>query len=387
MIHFALRILSRSSAICGLALIGFLSLGNMADGKEAVPACTSGIDENQATKTSEEPVPSTDKLTVDLSLKVSGSTVNFSAERDLSKGLTDAANLKKKAKLAIKPLRDVQQEITNLEGRMLQAHQQMVGLNAQLANVNDVASNNRLVGAINTLQGQITLAEKSLETLKAREISARSNLNNAREEFVQQVLDLGSLSVQLTKAYESSADSPEVQASLKKLREDTGKDLTLQPSSTVQSLQRKLAELQASVQTERIPLRRDDKTFYASVVINGKHTAEMVVDTGASLVSLPYELAVSMGLKPEARDKQILLTIADGSTITAHLKTIQSVRVGTFVVENVECAVLGPEAVEAHPLLGMSFLGEFQFHLDAAAGTLGLTQIESDSPAAAKRRK
>jgi len=387
MIHFGFRIASCRSAISRLVMIGLLSLGDTTFGQEVIPACSSGIDENQAKEASEETAPSSEKLAVDLSLKVSGSNVIFAAEKDFSKGLTEAASLKKKAKLAIKPLRDTQQEITNLEGRMLQAHQQMVGLNAQLANVNDVASNNRLVGAINTLQGQITLAEKSLETLKAREITARSNLNNAREEFVQQVLDLGNLSVQLTKAYESSGNSPEVQASLKKLREDTGKDLTLQPSPAVQSLQRKLAELQTSVQTERITLRRDDNTFYASVVINGKHTAEMVVDTGASLISLPYELAVSMGLKPEARDKQVLLTLADGRSITAHIKTIESVRVGTFVVEDVECAVLGPEAVEAHPLLGMSFLGEFQFHLDAAAGTLGLTQIESDSPAASKRRK
>jgi len=160
----------------------------------------------------------------------------------------------------------------------------------------------------------------------------------------------------------------------------------LQPSSSLQSQQRKLTELEESIQTEKIALRRDGNTFFASVVINGKHTSEMVVDTGASLISLPYELAVSMGLKPEPSDKQILLTIADGSQITGHLKTIENVRVGTFVATKVQCAVLGPEAVNAEPLLGMSYLGEFQFHLDAADATLGLTQIESDGAAGTRRK-
>lgn len=376
-----------SLALNGLLLIGSLAAGVIQPGDEPVPAGDPGSDDQKSTQPTDEPEESQGDSAISLELKVSGSNVIFAAERDLSKGLTEAASLKKKAKLSIKPLRDLQQEITILEGRMLQAEQQMVGLNAQLANVNDVASNNRLVGAINTLEGQISLAEKGLENLKANELAARSNLNNAREEFVQKVLDLGSLSEQITKAYESSAASPEIQASLKKLREDTGKELSLQPSSSVQSLQRKLSELQASIQTEKITLRRDDNTFYASVVINGQHTAEMVVDTGASLLTLPFELALSMGLQPKAGDKKILLTIADGSTITGHLKTIESVRVGTFVIENVECAILGPEAIEAHPLLGMSYLGEFQFHLDAADATLGLTQIESDSPSASRRRK
>ncbi len=322
----------------------------------------------------------------DLSLKVSGSNAVFAAERDLAKGLSEAANLKKKAKLAIKPLRDTQAEISDLETRMLESQQQLVALNAQLANVSDVATNNRLVGAINTVDGQMALAIKKMENLKAREIAARSSLNKAREEFVSQVLNLRELADQITQAYETAADSPELQAELKTLQDDSGKPLTLQPSAAVQSSQKKLAELETSIQTERITLRREGNTFYASVVVNGKHTEEMVVDTGASLIMLPYEVAVTMGLKPDGKDKQILLTLADGSRITGYLKVLDSVRIGTFVAEKVQCAVLGPEAVAAEPLLGMSFLGEFQFHIDAADGTLGLTQIETDTGSGSRRK-
>ena len=54
---------------------------------------------------------------------------------------------------------------------------------------------------------------------------------------------------------------------------------------------------------------------------------------------------------------------------------IPSVRVGKFVVEKVECAVLGEEAVNAEPLLGMSFLGHFKFELDSDAKTLTMVKI------------
>lgn len=319
-----------------------------------------------------------------LELRVTGSNVVFAGERDLARGISEAATLKRKVKQAAAPLRQIQQEINRYEIGMVQGEQQLVNLSAQLANVQSVADNNRLVGAINAIQGQMTLARKNLEAFKEKENQARVQLNAAREAYVQHTIDMRNLANQLEDAYAGANDSLEVQEKLKSLAADSGKELKFEKSSALLSNLRKLEELEKSVHKEKISLRRDGNTFYATVVINGKHTTEMVVDSGASLISLPYELAVSMDLKPEPGDKRILLSIADGSTITGVLKKIPLVRVGTFEVKDVECAVLGPEAVSATPLLGMSFLGEFQFQLDSAESTLGITQIEGDS---AQKRK
>ena len=321
----------------------------------------------------------------ELELRVTGSNVVFTGERDLSRGISESATLKRKVKQATIPLRQIQLEINRLEIGMVQAEQQLVTLNAQLANVQDVATNNRLVGALNTVEGQMSLARKSLEGLKEKENRARTQLNEAREAYVQNIIDLRKLADQLSAGYETAKDSPEIQERLKTLTAESGKELKFELSSLTGNL-KKLVELEKSVHEEKISLRRDGNTFYASVVINGKHTTEMVVDSGASLISLPYELAISMGLKPEPSDKRILIEIADGSTIAGVLKKIASVRVGTFEVKDVECAVLGPEAVSATPLLGMTFLGEFQFQLDSADATLGMTQIEGD-PSTGSRRK
>ncbi|MCA9013377.1 MAG: retroviral-like aspartic protease family protein [Planctomycetaceae bacterium] len=319
-----------------------------------------------------------------LELRVTGSNVVFVGERDLARGISEAATLKRKVKQAATPLRQIQQEINRFEIGMVQGEQQLVNLSAQLANVQSVADNNRLVGAINAIQGQMTLARKNLEVLKEKENQARVQLNAAREAYVQHTIEMRNLASQLEDAYAGANDSGEVQEKLKSLAADSFKELKFEKSSSLLSNLRKLEELEKSVHKEKIPLRRDGNTFYATVVINGKHTTEMVVDSGASLISLPYELAVSMDLKPEPNDKRILLSIADGSTITGVLKKIPLVRVGTFEVKDVECAVLGPEAVSATPLLGMAFLGEFQFQLDSAESTLGITRI--DGEVAQKRR-
>ena len=322
----------------------------------------------------------------DLELRVTGSNIVFTGERDLSRGISEAATLKRKVKQAALPLRQIQQEINRLEIGMVQAEQQLVTLNAQLANVQDVATNNRLVGALNTVEGQMSLARKSLEALKEKENLARTQLNEAREAYVQNIIEMRELANQLSTGYETAKSIPEMQEKLKALAAESGKELTFELSSSFTGNLKRLEDLEKAVHKEKISLRRDGNTFYASVVINGKHTAEMIVDSGASLISLPYELAISMGLKPEPSDKRILIEIADGSTITGVLKKIATVRVGTFEVKDVECAVLGPEAVSATPLLGMTFLGEFQFQLDAADSTLGMTQIEGDASSGSRRK-
>ncbi len=321
-----------------------------------------------------------------LELRVTGSNVVFTGERDLSRGISEAATLKRKVKQATVPLRQIQQEINRLEIGMVQAEQQLVTLNAQLANVQDVATNNRLVGALNTVEGQMSLARKSLEGLKEKENLSRTQLNEAREAYVQNIIEMRKLADQLSAGYETANDFPEMQEKLKTLAAESGKELKFELSSSFMGNLKKLDDLEKAVHKEKISLRRDGNTFYASVVINGQHTAEMIVDSGASLISLPYELAISMGLKPEPSDKRILIEIADGSTITGVLKKIATVRVGTFELKDVECAVLGPEAVSATPLLGMTFLGEFQFQLDAADATLGMTQIEGDSSSGSRRK-
>ena len=125
--------------------------------------------------------------------------------------------------------------------------------------------------------------------------------------------------------------------------------------------------------------------MFATVVLNGTYTQEMMVDSGASFISLPAHLAEKIGVTVTDADRTITLQLADGRLIPGKLVVLESVRVGEFEVRDVECAVLGPEVPKADALLGMSFLGRFEFQVDPQAATLTLERVElSGSPSSRK---
>ena len=79
---------------------------------------------------------------------------------------------------------------------------------------------------------------------------------------------------------------------------------------------RRLKQLEDTVLSEAIDLRDDGgKTIRVSVVVNGKYQEEMVLDSGASLISLPSAIATKFGLKPREKDPRITLQLADGREI------------------------------------------------------------------------
>ena len=74
----------------------------------------------------------------------------------------------------------------------------------------------------------------------------------------------------------------------------------------------------------------------------------------------------------------IKLLLADGRTISAHGVTLPRVRIGEFEAEDVEAAVLDDVSIQAEPLLGMSFLGNFKFEIDTQQKRLKMLRIASE---------
>ena len=161
-----------------------------------------------------------------------------------------------------------------------------------------------------------------------------------------------------------------------------------EPSPALKTMLAKLQDLEESVLSEKIPLRNDGSdTLMVSVVVDSKHTLEMCVDSGASLICLPAAMAERVGVRTGSSDPDIILELANGSRVRAKRTQIPSVRVGKFTVKNVECAVLGPEAVSAMPLLGMSFLQNFKFEIDSQEPSLTMVKVEEDGGKPAGDRK
>ena len=105
---------------------------------------------------------------------------------------------------------------------------------------------------------------------------------------------------------------------------------------------------------EEAELRRAwDGHYRANALVNGVQMS-LLVDTGASMVLLPYEVVAEMGIDPATLDYRQAVTTANGRSTVAPI-TLASISVGDIEVTNVTAAVAHPGRLQTG-LLGMSFL-------------------------------
>ena len=322
-------------------------------------------------------------------VRVTSTGLLHDEEADFNKAMSEIAGLKRKLTTALKGLKVAEKHEEACKAEIRRLMQADVGLNAQLANVRngEAVLNNRLIGALNANSGQVRLLMETQEKLQKQTEEVRKGANAAREAYLGRVLALRPLSEKVTARYEELSRDDKLRSAVNELNAATGKTYALEPSRTFVSNAKRLETIEKSIISEKVPLRRQGNSFYASVVIDGEHSQEMVVDTGASLLTLPHRMAKECGLEVTEADQRITMVIADGSKISGRVKRVDSVRVGQFIVNDIECAILGPEAVEATPLLGMSFLGKFKLQLNADASELSLTRVDAEetAPRAAKK--
>ncbi len=299
------------------------------------------------------------------------------AELELPKELNKANGLRKALIEANKAQQTSQQLEVQGEQKLVDLQKQRVVLSAQLAanNPMNVLRNNQLVGALNAVQGQMELIRKQIEELEERTKQARVKANEAREAYIQFTLDARQRADEIVAEYEKQAVNSELTAAVEAYNTAAGKQFKLAPTPAFAAAERRLKQIEETILSESIPLMGERRNVHRVNVVIGEHQQEMMVDSGASMISLPHAVAAKLGLRPGPNDPAVQMQLADGTVIEGHRKIIPSVRVGKFVVEKVECAVLGEEAVNAEPLLGMSFLGHFKFELDSDAKTLTMVKI------------
>ena len=157
----------------------------------------------------------------------------------------------------------------------------------------------------------------------------------------------------------------------------------LGPSPEFVAAADELKKWQAAIESEAIPMREDHGTFTVEVLVNGEKL-QMGVDTGASCVCLPGEVAEKLKLVPTDRDEVVQLKLADGRVIEGREMSLATVRVGRFTAENVTCVVLQKGLPDPSILLGGSFLNRFIVKLDASKNELHLTEVsQGTAPKAA----
>ncbi len=114
-----------------------------------------------------------------------------------------------------------------------------------------------------------------------------------------------------------------------------------------------------------------DNSIILEVHLKGRFTqhAHLVLDTGASLLVIPWKIATSLGLRI---DPNHLIDTTTASTVeSSPLTTIPQVSVLGKSIKNVECIIRDlPKEAGVDGLLGLSFLKNFKLTIDFKKGFL-----------------
>lgn len=113
-----------------------------------------------------------------------------------------------------------------------------------------------------------------------------------------------------------------------------------------------------------VKLIRRGNGLAASVLLNRKVIADLIIDTGATDTVISSKLAKRLGISIN-RGRDILCRMADGRSVNGKQVNIREIKVGGARVYNVQAIVLDSgEIGDSSGLLGMSFLNNFVFKID-----------------------
>jgi aspartyl protease family protein len=114
---------------------------------------------------------------------------------------------------------------------------------------------------------------------------------------------------------------------------------------------------------------RGSKRITVSAAINGTHSQKFLVDTGATIVSIPSSMAEALGLEIQG---QRTMWTASGVVTTGEVM-IDAIEIEGWTEYDVKAVILDMPDRHGLGLLGINYLGRFQMDLKPEQGTLMLT--------------
>ncbi len=332
-----------------------------------------------ASRYSPEVIAKADKILEQIDLKRSGKTIVATNTSDISRAIAALARQRRQMKVVANEWEKANNHLAQLNHQMKLLNVQDGELNLQLARVAgvDAATNNRVVGLINAVRAKIRLLAKEIDSFRETVAQRRNELGQAESDYADVVLkirrDFDTIHAKLEK--EMKGQKPQIALNVLHRNFQTPPTKELDASKVLATLEKRIEKIEQAIFRESIPLEIDrNGSMYVNVVV-GKKTARMVVDSGATLISLTSETANELGVDIPQDAPELKLVTADGREIPAKAVLLPRVRVGQFEAKDVRAAVLHPSANGAEPLLGMSYLGNFKFEINKNDKTLKMLRV------------
>ncbi|HSI34274.1 MAG: TIGR02281 family clan AA aspartic protease [Phycisphaerae bacterium] len=268
---------------------------------------------------------------------------------------------------------ETEAKIKQAKSAVAQWEYQYRALNEKLSKgIADAFQHNKAVAEVNALASKIKEGE---DFVKERE-GEMGKFNASREAYITALVELSDKMEAAAKAYEALAKDDEVTKALVVINDKARPKNKLGPSADLTQNVALIKRQRGDVNSAIVQVKYEANTPHVDVTLNGKVTRSMILDSGASTIALTAASAKEIGLVPGPADPLIRMQLADGRLYDARRMMIKSVKVGQFLIEDVECAVLPATLVAADDLLGGSFLKHFVYKLDPDAKELHLSQVK-----------
>jgi predicted aspartyl protease len=136
----------------------------------------------------------------------------------------------------------------------------------------------------------------------------------------------------------------------------------------------RVSQLSGASSPVSVPIDLKGSSAYLSVTVNGSQPASLLLDTGAWLTVFNPALVQRLGLAVPVTAPRMLLTAAGGKTLDMPLVHVNSIKIGTMVVETLDVGVHDtlPEEKEVDGVLGMDVLNHFKMTINRESKQLTL---------------
>jgi clan AA aspartic protease (TIGR02281 family) len=122
-----------------------------------------------------------------------------------------------------------------------------------------------------------------------------------------------------------------------------------------------------TVEGERaiVYLQKEGKSYFVRARVNGTVWGRFLLDTGASAVQISKKMARRLNISYK-KSQAVPVTLAGGGMVAGRMVILEEIHLGEVAVRNVKAIILDYENDQtADGLLGMSFLENFVFQIDA----------------------
>jgi aspartyl protease family protein len=304
------------------------------------------------------------------------------ADAKLPEGLKQMRQAQKALDDAVRKRKVLQAKLADAHAMIGRLEQESRRTDDQLANAKGLSTRdyNAVVARHNTINSQLRDGYAFVKA-RAKEIK---ELVPPNDDYITAVIALASRMEPANARYAELAKDPEVATAIDTLSAKPPR-VRLGPSPQFASELKPVLKARDTVASAAIPLDTGGGVGHVDVSINGKAPVRMIVDSGASVISISSGTAKQLGIQATDKDPTATFELADGRKVKAKIVTLKTVRVAQFTATDVECSIV-EDAGMSEGLLGGSFLQHFVYRIDLTAGVLHLSQISGQPSGAAAEK-